>query len=328
MLAVVVIVAVAGAVWFVQNGQTTAQAVAKQSHPETVRFAYVPAPFNAVPIIALRNGYFADEGLQVEEVRASFVGYVFQELLDGNVDVLSGAETPAVFMAFKSSEFRIIAKHEENKNDLVMVTRTESKINSVRDLVGKKVGLPFTSVCQYNLWKLLRENGVNYTAVQQVDLAPQNMASALSHGDVDAVFAWEPTPSKIIEGLGSQVSSFTPDSSWMMNVYVSKQFSTHTDTEEKFLRALLRAQEFLIANKTQAISIVANETNLDLGTLSALWGHWKFNVTEFNDAEVMVGQAVWAKEIGLVNVTGIPDFAAMVDSVVVREVLDEANKSV
>ncbi|MBI5635879.1 ABC transporter substrate-binding protein, partial [Candidatus Micrarchaeota archaeon] len=296
------------------NSSSTGLAVAGNQSIEKISFAYVPAPFNAVPIIALRKNFLAEEGLQVEEVKASFIGYVFQELAVNKIDVLVGAETPGVFVALKGGKYSILAKFEENTNDLTLVSRKDAKIFSVNDLAGKKVGLPFTSVSQYNLWKLLKESSIGPSSVTFVDLAPQNMASALDHGDVDAVFAWEPTPSKIIAGLGPKVDYFTPKTSWMMAVYSSQKFGENKVAQKKLLRAFLKAEKFIKENPDEAIQIVAKETNLDDATLKKIWGVWEYRLSEFTGVQAMQNQAAWVVQSGLVNSTVIPDFQSMVDS--------------
>ncbi len=288
---------------------------------EKVSLAYVVAPYNAVPIVALRKNFFVEEGLAVEEVRASFVGYVFQGLVDNQIDTLFGAETPGVFVALKGGKYSILAKHEQNSNDLTLISRKDSEIASIKDLVGKKVGLPFTSVSHYHLSRLLKESNIDQSKVIFVDLAPQNMASALDHGDVDAVFVWEPISSKIISGLGPKIDFFIPQTSWMMNVYSSKKFGENKNAQEKLLRALLKADKFIKENPQEAIQIVAKEINLDYATLEKIWSRWDFTLEEFTESQVMQDQAQWVVSAGLVNSTKIPDFQSMVDSQAVRQVL-------
>ncbi len=316
---VVVLVAAGVLLVAVQQGVFTGAAVAQR---ETVRFGYVPAPANAIPIIALRKGFFEQEGLRVEETRASFAGSIFQQLANNDLEVMSAADMPAVFLALNGGEFTIIAQHERSNNDEALVSRTESNITRLEDLAGKRVGLSFTSIAQYNLYQRLKEKNVSNDAVTIVDLAPQNMAAALSRGDVDAIFTWEPVPTKIVQGLGGKVSSLTPNTTMLMQIYASKQFSQRAEAQKKFLKALLRAQEFIRENPGEAIKIVAKETALDEETLSKMWGKWKFEVTPFKDAKIMAEQARWAIETNLTPPgTKIPDFAARVDSQPLAEAL-------
>ncbi len=322
-VAAIIAVVALGGFWLLQNQSPTGHVVATQ--PETVKIAYVPAPFNAMWIVALRKGFFEQEGLKVEETRASFVGYVFPQLVTGDVDVLSGAETPGTFVALKGGAYKILATDERNTNDLVLVSRADANVSSIRDLVGKKVGMSLTSVAQYNLWRMLEKEGIDPKSVNFTEVPPQNMGAALSKGDVDAIFTWEPVPSKIIAGLGDKVASLTPESAWFMNIYVSKQFAGRKNTQEKLFRALLKAQVFLKEHPAEAISIVAKETNLDEKTLSTLWnqGKWTFKLEEFKDASMMQQEAQWAIDAGLVQPTAIPNFTEFADSEVVRKLLKE-----
>lgn len=283
------------------------------SQQETVRLGYVPGPFSAIPIVAMRKGYFADEGLKVEEVRAGFVAYIFPQLIDGKVDVLAGGETPAVFMALKGSKFKIMGKLTVLNDDLTVIARANSGIASIKDLSGKKVGLPFTSVAQYNLFQKLKENGVDPHSVVLVDLGPQNMASALSHGDVDAIYVWEPTPSKIISGFGNTVTSFTLGSKWFFGAYVSQDFDKKTAAKQKVMNAFLRAEKFIKENPEEAKQIVSKDISLDAETMSKFWGKMSFEVGEFDDVPLLEKEAKWAIDENLTAAKAIPNFGDYVE---------------
>ncbi len=306
MLAGLAIFAVLGFALFNADSKT-GLVTAKQS--QTLKFAYAVGPYNAIPIIALRKGFLAEEGFKIEEVRVSFIGYVFQQVSENQIDALVGAETPAVFAAMKGVKYEILATHEENLNDLVLVYRKDSGIKGISDLQGKKIGLPFTSVSHYNLWKNLIENNIDPAKVSLVDMAPQNMASALKHGDVDAIFTFEPVPSIIKQGLGEEVGQFTPPSKWMMNLYSSKTLAN--ESKKKIINAFLKAEKFIKENKKEAIAIVAKENSLSEETLEKLWPLWDFHIKQFTGTKVMTEQANWAIQTKLVNASKVPDFSTM-----------------
>lgn len=61
---------------------------------------------------------------------------------------------------------------------------------TIEDLAGKKIGVGFSSTAHYSLLKALGNAGIS---AEVVNLSPDNQVAALSTGEVDAVYAWDPT---------------------------------------------------------------------------------------------------------------------------------------
>lgn len=74
-----------------------------------------------------------------------------------------------------------------------LVVRNESKINSIAELRGKRIGTPFASTAHYSLLAALNQNGLSPSDVQLVDLQPQAILAAWERGDIEAAYTWLPT---------------------------------------------------------------------------------------------------------------------------------------
>ncbi|MEK6924039.1 MAG: hypothetical protein AABW54_02270 [Candidatus Micrarchaeota archaeon] len=158
--------------------------------------------------------------------------------------------------------------------------------------------------------------------IAYADLSPQNMGAALEHGDVDAVFIWEPVASKLRSGMPGRVSVITPNESrWVVIVYVSKQFSQDKQAQEKFMRALLKAEDFVKQRPKDAMLIVAKETALDEATLREVWPSFSFGLSEFKNRTLLENEARWAMRSNLTNANEMPDFARYIDNTAVAKVL-------
>lgn len=70
-------------------------------------------------------------------------------------------------------------------------------INDAAGLKGKRVGVTLGTISEYGLDQYLRANGVEPKSVRKVDLPPDGMPAAFKHGEVDAVYTWEPYLSKV-----------------------------------------------------------------------------------------------------------------------------------
>jgi sulfonate transport system substrate-binding protein len=67
-----------------------------------------------------------------------------------------------------------------------------SPIKTVADLKGKKIAYNKGSNVQYFLVKLLEKNGLKYSDVQSIFLAPPDARAAFERGAVDAWIIWDP----------------------------------------------------------------------------------------------------------------------------------------
>ncbi len=304
------------------TGLFVAAPLGAESSMDTIRLGYLPIPSHAIALVALRKGFFAQEGLNVVESRLSIAAPLFLSLVKGDLDVAVGGETPGMFASFKDNRFVIVGQLTAG-HDLVLVSRVLANIRSIRDLAGKRVGVSFSSVANYQLDLLLREANVDANAVTKVDLVPELMAPALTRGDVDAVFVWEPSPAKLQAGLGSQVTSLAPPTTWFVNVYASLPFSKKTETMTKVMRALRTADAFVQANPIGAQEVVAKEMGLDLATLKTLWPKYEFGLKPAQGLETMRQEAQWAIDTKRVSATTLPDFEAMSDFTAVNAVLTE-----
>ncbi len=74
-----------------------------------------------------------------------------------------------------------------------LVARSDSGIQTIADLKGKRVATPFASTAHYSLLAALTENGLSANDVQLIDLQPQAILAAWERGDIAAAYSWLPT---------------------------------------------------------------------------------------------------------------------------------------
>ena len=76
-----------------------------------------------------------------------------------------------------------------------------------KDLVGKKVGVPFVSTTHFHLLFALEVNKVNPKDVDILNIQPPAIAAAWARGDIDAAFVWDPALGTIQETGKTLVTS-------------------------------------------------------------------------------------------------------------------------
>ena len=106
-----------------------------------------------------------------------------------------------------------------------IIVRSESDINSIADLKGKKisVGDEGSGVAK-NAEYLLLSAGVAFSSVEPVYMSYSDSAAALENGDIDAFFAIIGTPATVVSELAesTDIRIIAPDSrtiEYMLNIY-------------------------------------------------------------------------------------------------------------
>ena len=78
-----------------------------------------------------------------------------------------------------------------------LVARNGRGINTVADLKGKKVGVPFVSTTHFHLLYAMELAGLKRGDVQILNMRPPEIAAAWGRGDLDATFIWDPVLSTV-----------------------------------------------------------------------------------------------------------------------------------
>jgi taurine transport system substrate-binding protein len=86
------------------------------------------------------------------------------------------------------------------------VARNGAGVNTLADLKGKRVGVPFVSTAHYQLMAALKAAGVDGRQVNVNNMRPPEVAAAWERGDIDATFIWDPVLTKV-KGNGKVIAT-------------------------------------------------------------------------------------------------------------------------
>jgi taurine transport system substrate-binding protein len=78
-----------------------------------------------------------------------------------------------------------------------LVAKNGSGINSVKDLKGKKIAMPFNSTTHFHTMVALEQAGVNPADVQILNMRPPEVRAAWQRGDIQATFIWDPVLAEV-----------------------------------------------------------------------------------------------------------------------------------
>jgi NitT/TauT family transport system substrate-binding protein len=131
-------------------------------------------------------------------------------------------------------------------------------------------------------------------------------------GEVDAVSIWQPVVVQLQNELGDNAITFYPEEIYTsaFNIAATQEFvNKNPETIEKFLRALIKADEFIEENPDEAQEIVAGKIGMDKATLNELWKLYNFRVTLDQSLIVTLeAEARWAIKNKLTEATEVPNY--------------------
>ncbi len=158
----------------------------------------------------------------------------------------------------------IAVSYAENDN---CVARNGTGIKSPRDLIGKKVGVPFSSVSHYKLIKTLEIFGVDPKDIKLYDMAPQDITAAMKRKDLDCGCAWEPAVSAMLED-GHLIVSAKDQERWGLKVFdvvvVGNKFAKeHPDLITKFLKVVDESTIYYRAHPQESYKLVGKIAGLE-----------------------------------------------------------------
>jgi NitT/TauT family transport system substrate-binding protein len=214
-----------------------------------VRFGSTGAGFN--PFIAIDQGYFAEQGIDIELFRFDSAANMIVPLGAGQIDAGSGAIGVGLWNAVaRGVDVKIVADggHVEvgfpQQELIVRKALVDSgKVKSVADLRGLAVGMSVrgTSV-EYAIVKMLEKGGLTMEDINAVEMPPTEFAVAMFNGKVDAVAAIQPSVTTLLaQGVGAHLMydwEAAPDNQSLALLY-SPRFAA-SDLAVPFMIAYLK----------------------------------------------------------------------------------------
>ncbi len=159
-----------------------------------------------VVFVAQDKGIFAKHGIDAKlEIRQTG-GALSKGLRAGEMDYSIAAFTNLPAALERGMKVRAVvgyagASYTKPTSDqfVGIVANANAGINSVKDLVGKKVGVTFGTTGDLYLRRSLGNNGIKASNIRRINTRPGSIVSVLDTGGVDAIVTWEPNLSRSLD---------------------------------------------------------------------------------------------------------------------------------
>lgn len=214
--------------------------------------------------VALENGYFEEEGLDVELQTTWGGDKTMTALLSDNADIaLVGSETSIYVYAQDASDVVINFAQLTQTDGTFLVAKSEKPDFEWEDTKGstflgqRKGGMP-QMVGEYVLKKYDIDPHADLDLQQNIDFA--NIPGAFVSGDAEYVQLFEPTASMFEkEGKGHVIASFGEESGLIpYTVFMTKEsyIEENEDVVKKFTKAIHKAQKWVEETSAEEIAEV------------------------------------------------------------------------
>lgn len=147
---------------------------------------------NGPVYIAIQEKYFEQLGLDVNLVKFTSGPAQFAALAGGQIDLAWGGMGAFLLAKANGQDLNFISIFMDYNPLEALVVPSDSPINSVNDMAGKKVGLVTGSDAHYGMIKALSANGMDENSVNMLGMAPPQQIAGMQSGDLAAVYLWEP----------------------------------------------------------------------------------------------------------------------------------------
>jgi NitT/TauT family transport system substrate-binding protein len=146
-------------------------ATAPAQAPPKLRIGVHTALMGAPDVIAIRQGYFKQEGLDVEWRRFALGKEGRDAMIAGAIDVNATATTPFLVGLDKGVPYTAVAVNSLFCGTNHIVVLKSSDINTVAQLRGKKIGLPKGTITEHVfLARIVPANGLKSGDVQVANI--------------------------------------------------------------------------------------------------------------------------------------------------------------
>ncbi|MBF0272464.1 MAG: NrtA/SsuA/CpmA family ABC transporter substrate-binding protein [Magnetococcales bacterium] len=278
---------------------------------EKLTIASVELPTVGLLFLAEAEGFFAKEGLEVTFKDFSVGRDALTATLKGEADIATVYETVAVLNILKGEPIAMVSTLHQSSRNTALVARKDRKIDALVDLIGKRIGVTFNTSGIFFLRSSLNSQGIATSQVTLVDTPPDRMVASLQSGAVDAVATWAPFTHRAVQAIGEDNATlYHSDVYTEISLLVGRREALVAKQEAltRLLRALLRAEAFLVGRTDEAYAAIARRLNINDEEMRKIRGDFTPILTLDNILLTILRQeATWFVEAG--GLPGpVPDF--------------------
>ena len=271
-------------------------------------------------ICAMDKGYFREDGLNIEVIRAPG-GVATPGLLSGQFQFSSSASS-AVSAAVRGGPVKIVYTNLSRPSYTLVSIKPD--ITSAKELVGKKISInSFGDTGHLSTILYLKKIGINPSSVLFIAVDRNEVRfPALISGAIDAA----PLTVRDMVALKEQKHFVLADLSkaiqlvWNGVAVSSKLLAESPQLVERFLRGLAKGREFARRYRDETISFIGKRDPSPLAAIKVDYEVTKASMTEDGSLpdDVLKDEVATRAELTKVAAADRPNFSALFDYSITR----------
>lgn len=252
--------------------------------------------FYAPQYVAINNGYFKENGIEIELTTGQGADAVMTSVLSNQVNIgFAGPEASIYVYNEGKEDYCQVFAQMTKKDGSFLVAREKNDNFKWQDLKGKTIipgrkgGVPYMTL-EY----VLRKNGLDpkKDVVLDVSIKFDLMAGAFTSGTADYVTLFEPTASLtqnenkgyIVASVGEAAGEIPYTAYFAKKSYIEN----NKETIQKFTNAIYKGQKWVKENSSEDIAKVVQSffPDTDITLLSKVIQNYK-DIDAWNDTPVL-----------------------------------------
>jgi NitT/TauT family transport system substrate-binding protein len=232
------------------------------------------APFH----LAMKEGFFKDEGLNIEFVDAPSGGESVGKLVSGEVDISYSSYTPFFLAESRKAAqdkggIKLVADASSaGPNSCMVVATPDSSVKNIKDMAGKRVAVTATgTISDLLTMSTLKTNGVDHKSIKWVETPFPATSAALKGKRVDAAFVTEPFLTISMKEAGAQPifdvatgpTADMPTAGWASSGEFVK---ANPNTVAAFQRAMQKGTDLALSDRSKVEPMLVEFSGVDQDT--------------------------------------------------------------
>ena len=298
-----------------------------QSNEDTIKFGLQATPESSIVQIAAEKGFFEEQGMNVEIVDFTAGKFALQAFLADELDFAVVGDLPVALATMQGNELYVLAEIAVCPGENPMIVLDDGSKDAVEffSKTKRKITTSIGGTPEFYTYNFLKYYNIDSIDVEIIAQKPEEMVSAFSNNSVDAMSIFEPYPSIAERVLSGKTKRFDIPGEIYSPRYVivadKKWVDSNPENAKKFVKALLKAEEFIVNNKSESQAIVAESTKFDNELITKIWGFCDMSVGASDGlVKVWTDEANWAIETNKLEKMPIPNF----ESILRRDIIESA----
>ena len=183
-------------------------------------------------------------------------GEVIKAMASGAVQVGEVGSAGIAAAVSRGEPFELFWILDDIGDAEALVAKNGSGINSIKDLKGKKIAMPFNSTTHFHTMVALEQAGIDPKDVQILNMRPPEVRAAWQRGDIQATWIWDPVLSEVKKDgkvimTSGKLSAETGKATFDGYVVNKNWAKDHHDFMVKFVKVLAAADAKYRENKAK-----------------------------------------------------------------------------